>query len=320
MNYENADNILVVTIGIQMHGIVINGELDATTKIKYKNVRMLSKSGGLKAFETCTAYEYFLLSNLNELFRKNLELSTFDIISNAKSGVFLGDIPFDKLLTTSNENLQGVYLISIHKGRKLIYPNETNITETINLLDTSDLYKLASQFGSVVPRLNDLSTPLPSSKIYEAEEDRIEQNSSMSYEEKENKIKEIRKQFHSAINKWSLTMNNSETQIQSIKLSVLVELVKILINEPCVINLLDYSCTSYPDYKYTDTENWSMPTTHADIETGVPYPNLGGRKRKVSRKKYSKKRVGIYNKIKYVRKNKTNRKCKKNSKNKKNRK
>ena len=70
--------------------------------------------------------------------------------------------------------------------------------------------------------------------------------------------------------------------IQNLKLSVLVEIIKILIKEPCVINLLDYSCSSMPDYKYTDTENWTMPSSHADIETGVPYPNLGGRKRKTN--------------------------------------
>ena len=288
MSYENADNMLVVTIGIQMHGKVINGDLDEETQRKFKNVRLLSKSGGLKDFETCTAYEYFLSSNLNELFRKNLETSTYEIISNAKSGLFLGDIPFDKLLTTQNERFQGIYLISIHKGRKLIYPNESNNNITINLLDISDLEKLADSFGSEVPKLRDFSTPLPSSKIYQREEEMVQQNTSIPNEEKEKKIKEIKHQFYNAINNWSLTLNNSETLIQNLKLSVLVEIIKILIKEPCVINLLDYSCSSMPDYKYTDTENWTMPSSHSDIETGVPYPNLGGRKRKTNKKKYNK--------------------------------
>lgn len=297
-SYKNTDNMLVVTIGIQMHGTVITGDLDEETRFKFNNTRLLSKSGVLKEFETCVLFEYIFSDSLNNIFRKNIETSTYDMLSNAKTGIFLGDIPFDKLITTDNERNQGVYLTSIHKGRELIYPNQYEKNIKIDLLDISDLNKLANDFGSEVPRLSDLSTPLPSSKIYKLEEERIEQDASMTDTEKETKIKQIKRQFYDAIKNWSLTLNSSETKIQSIKLSVLVEMIKIIIGQPCVINLLDFSCSGLPDYKYTDTENWTMPTTHADIESGVPYPNLGGRK------KYSKKRNVTMKKVKRVKKQK----------------
>jgi hypothetical protein len=231
------------------------------------------------------------------------------MISNI-NGLFLADISFDKLLTTGDNWFQGIFLVSIHKGKKLIYPNPSNITETINLLDINDLHNLANEFGTEIPKLQDFSTPLPVSLIYREEEKRIEENTSIPADEKEKKIKEIREQFHSAINKWSLTLDKSQQKIQSIKLSVLVEILKIIINQPCLINLLDYSCSLLPQYKYTDTDNWSMPDRSDDIETGVN-PGLGGRKRKVSKKKYTKKRVGFYKKIKQ---NKTNTRKKTNKK------
>jgi hypothetical protein len=237
------------------------------------------------------------------------------MISNI-NGLFLADISFDKLLTTDDNWFQGIFLVSIHKGKKLIYPNASNATETINLLDISNLKKLADEFGTEVPKLQGFSTSLPNSLIYIKEEKRIEEDTSIPTDEKEIKIKEIRDQLYSYINKWSLTLNNLETKIQSIKLSVLVEILKIIINQPCIINLLDYSCSSLPEYKYTDTSNWTMPDRSDDIETGVN-PGLGGRKRKVFKKKYTKKRVGFYKKIKQIRKNKTNKKKRIKIKNKK---
>ena len=179
------ENMLVVTIGIQMHGVVISGELDLDTKGKFTNVRMLSKAGKFTHYETCRTFEFSFLSIMNNYFRKNLESSTYDIMSSVKTGVFLGNISFDKLLTTDNDWFQGIYLISVHKGRKLIYPNEPTSNEIINLLDISDLHKLANVFVSEVPRIQDLSTPLPSSKIYIDEEKMVQQDSSISKNDKE---------------------------------------------------------------------------------------------------------------------------------------
>lgn len=83
---ETKENMLVVTIGIQMHGTTIEGNLDAETKRNFKNVRLLLKSGGLNPFHTCMFHQYFFSSNLNEIFRKNLDLSTYEIMRKATSG------------------------------------------------------------------------------------------------------------------------------------------------------------------------------------------------------------------------------------------
>lgn len=56
-----------------------------------------------------------------------------------------------------------------------------------------------------------------------------------------------------------------------------------------VINLLDYSCSVLPEYKYTDIDNWTIPITPDDIKPEVSYPYLGGKRRSKKRKHKSAK-------------------------------
>lgn len=302
---EESD-MLVVTIGIQMHGAVINPHLDDETIELFKNVRLHSMSCGFKDYETSPLYQWTFPSAINDIFRKDIETSTYDIITSPKSrGIFFGNITFDKMFSTEKENYLGIYLASIHENRKLIFPKPTT-NEYINLLKMEHLQEVAKHFRTktaITRRLQDLSTPFPSSTIYREEEDLIKNNEMLSAEEKQKKIKETQQQFYNIITKWQLTTDDYGN-IESIKLSTLVEMIKTLIKKPCVINILDYSCSSLLTYQYTDFGNLGMPSRSDDIESGIN-TGYGGRtyhkkkkhsylrrdyKKKTLRKKYTENR------------------------------
>jgi hypothetical protein len=194
-------------------------------------------------------------------------------------------VPFDKLITTSNQFGQGIYLVSIHENKKLVYPLNKNMN--INLFDIGYMSNVADLFESSIPIILDDSTPLPNSSIYKEEERWIRTNPHFSKDEKKEKIQQTKEQFHNAIRNWNVTMGNGN-RIESVKLSYFITLIKKIINRHCVINVLDYSCNEKPEYEFTNTENWTMPESSGDIESGVPCMNLGGglqRKRKSKNKK-----------------------------------
>jgi hypothetical protein len=275
------EDILVVTIAIIAHGVITDSIIDDDPSI-FENVRYFSKAGGMKPVETCLLEEYILPSRLNEIFRKDLKKSTYKMINGMLeqkqgSGLFLENVPFDKLLTTSNQLNQGIYLVSIHANKKLVYPLKKNMN--INLFDIGYMSNVADFFESSMPIILDESTPLPSSSIYREEERWIRTNPHFSKDEKKEKIQQTKKQFHNALRNWNLTMGN-HSAIESVKLSYFIDLIKKIINRPCVINLLDYSCNEKPKYEFTNTENWTMPDISGDIESGFPCMNLGGRSQK----------------------------------------
>ena len=79
------------------------------------------------------------------------------------------------------------------------------------------------------------------------------------------------------------------------KLSVLVELIKIIIGQKCVINLLDYSCNSASIYIPKEQNLSSKYIVPDDIEQGNKKwggNNKCSKNKKCSRKKYKKYKKG----------------------------
>lgn len=311
MNTLNTNDILVVTIVIQMHGTVITYDLTPEIADVFDNVRLLCKAGGLKEYVSGQTglpgitEEFMLTTNLREIFGKDLEKSTFDIIKDARSGLLIGNITFDKTLSRSSGSnwdytnlLQGIYLLSIHKGKKLIYPKPNE--KVINLLKIGDLERLAYFFNSKVPKLEDISIPFPNQKIYIEEENIVNNDRKLSETEKEEKIEKIREQFMNFLYKWDLTLNNNGN-IEEIKLSYLVKLVKEILGDQIVINLLDYSCNSPTSYiSKKQTSKYAMDQQY-DIEKGFLNSEYGGRKNKIRKT----------TKIKMKRQNRKNKRTKK---------
>ncbi len=290
--------MLVVTIVIQMHGTVITYNLNSETSNIFDNTRLLCKAGGLQEYESGQFEEIMLVKNLREIFGQDLERSTYDIIKNAKSGLLIGNITFDKTLSTKSGDFsdhffkyfQGIYLLSIHQKGKLIYPNPNE--KVINLLKVDDLQRLASFLETDVPDLQEDNIPFPNQEIYIEEENMVNNDSTLSKDVKKQKIEEIREQFMKLIYNWDLTLDE-RGNIKDIKLSYLVKLIKKMMGEQIIINLLDYSCnapTSYISKKQTS----QYAIQEDDIEMGNTNQKYGGKKKtrhQRSKKKQTRKRT-----------------------------
>lgn len=309
---ENKDDMLIITIAIQAHGKVITYKLDSGTANIFENVRLLCKAGGFNDYFSSTAEELMLVGSLSNYFRKDIETTTYDIINQTKTGKVIGNITFDKTLSiyTNEQNMfdrfnpmtyiQGIYLLSIHKGRRMIYPSNMR-DKTINFMNVNDLNRLSSVFNTMVPNIADMSTPFPSQKIYIDEENMVKNNKDIPENEKKERIDQIRRQYYNNISQWKLTLDNNK--ITTIKLSVLVELIKIIIGKPCFINLLDYSCNSASIYIPKEQNLSSKYMIPDDIEQGN---KKWGGSNKCSGTKYTKGK-----KSKKIKKGKKGKKSKK---------
>jgi hypothetical protein len=309
----NTNNMLVVTIVIQMHGTVITYDLNSKTANIFDNTRLLCKAGGLQEYISGQSglpgitEEFMLVKNLREIFGKDIDRSTYDIIKDKKSGLLIGNITFDKSLSTKSGDfvdpfkyLQGIYLLSIHQGSKLIYPNQNE--KVINLLKVEDLQRLSTFLKTDVPDLQEDNIPFPNQEIYIEEENRINKDSRLSEDVKKQKIEKIREQFMKLIYNWDLTLD-SNGNIEDIKLSYLVKLIKKIIGEQIIINLLDYSCnapTSYISKKQTP----QYAIQEYDEESGISInPKYGGKK-KTRRQRRKKRQPKKSSKFKVTKKQK----------------
>ena len=166
-----------------------------------------------------------------------------------------------------------------------MYPRDKRV---INLLNLSDLKFLAKMFGTRVPKIADLSTILPDPKIYIEEENKVEEE---NLPDKIERIQQIRRQFYNNLYKWQLTLKGNN--IVSIKLSTLVELVKVIVGRDCFINLLDFSCNSPTIYIPKEQETLKQyALKEGDIEMGITKLLEGGRRRRTKKKrKFGKKTV-----------------------------
>ena len=312
---------LIVTIAIQMHGVVFTHELTNDNIRTFENVRLLCGAGGFNTYESTLLDDTVMFRNLRNYFAHDIDesSSTFDMMNESRKGMLIGNVTFDKILSTTTGNsglfgylmpstyIEGVYLISIHRGKKLIYPTTPN--DFINLIYVDDLNKLANLFSTKIPDIEKLSSDFPNVTKYFAEEKTLQKNNNIAEDVKIAKIDHIRKELFNILSMWNLTMNSSKKKIEIIKLSYLVELIKNLISNDCVLNVLDYSCNNTSSYIPKDQQHNIQYAMKYDIEQGIPNTKLGGknysikscRKKKRNQKRNKKK---TYKKRSYKNKNK----------------
>jgi hypothetical protein len=87
---ENNDDKLIITIVIQTHGQVTTYELDSKTAKIFENVMLLCKAGGFNDYTSNAFDELTLVGALSNYFRKDIETTTNDIISQTKKGIVIG--------------------------------------------------------------------------------------------------------------------------------------------------------------------------------------------------------------------------------------
>ncbi len=289
---NNPDNFLVLTILIQMHGKVFDLELTPKKARIFDDVRLLCGAKDFVDYESTAGAELTRVSWLKQYFTHDLNESTYDMLKKAQSGSLIDNITYDKTLSSVIDEptwmdrispitrVQGIYLLSIHKGRKLVYPKEDK--ELFNFLNIEDLNKLALKFGTEVPQIIHESTPLPNQKMYIDEEYIVKNDVSLETKEKEKRIQDIKNQFYRNLHNWQLTVEGNK--ILSIKLSTLVDLVKRIIDRPCFINLLDYSCNSISNYIPQTQKTLAKYAFQTDIESGTANTTFGGKKKRRHRR------------------------------------
>ena len=87
----------IVTIAIQTHGKVIDLNLSPDKVKLFENVRLFSLAGGFRNTTTTIAQDEFVLLKVKEMFQRDIDGSTFDLMntyseySRPKYRKFLGD-------------------------------------------------------------------------------------------------------------------------------------------------------------------------------------------------------------------------------------
>ena len=201
----------------------------------------------------------------------------------------------DKLLDLINPEFNGIFIVSVHEKinndeYKLIYPYDSSQFGTnLNLLKTNDLMGFARLFNNqnIIHSLIKETTTLPTNE-YTSIYEKLMNNKTISEYERKQRLDQINQEYYEILQQWNVTMKNSQ-EIQAIKMSYLVDIIKQIVGPKCKINILDYSCNSItrsipeadlPNAKYlvtSDAENPSMK-------------NWGGKKEKGGRKQTKNKK------------------------------
>lgn len=77
---SNPDDLLVLTIVIQMHGKVMNFDLNPRETNIFENVRLFCKVGDFVDYETTPINELILIRSLQQYFTKDSYKSTYSIL------------------------------------------------------------------------------------------------------------------------------------------------------------------------------------------------------------------------------------------------
>lgn len=318
----------IVTLAIQMHGTVINLDLLPETMKIFENVRLFSKAGDFDLVVSSDLSERHILYKVNEMFQKDLTIPTVEIIneyteySKPKYKNFLThfnelnetrsknvcrqfeNITYDKSLSAADSyedsgvfeciinhlmpTFQGFFVVSVHEKTgensfTLLYPKKTD-KQNLNLLLLNDFTKFANIFGSELPDLREYSNILPSYKHFID----LENDNTLTRQQKEIRIEELKQQFFRLLSGWNLTMKGNK--IETIKLSVMVDFIKHIVGPSCKINLLDYSCNAVSMFVPKNQLLNKQYMIENDIEQGYS-KNWGGKRRsKKHHKKYRKTR------------------------------
>jgi hypothetical protein len=255
--------------------VEIINEYAELSKPKYKNY--LSYQGDLnekRSQNICRQFE-------NITYDKSLSAADDD----EDSGFF--ECVMNRLLP----RFQGFFVVSIHEKTgensfTLLYPKEKSDKQNLNLLLVDDFQKFANIFGSEIPDLRDYSNILPSYKEFIDVDKKIENDPSLTKEQKEARIEELKQQFFRLLGGWNLTMRGNK--IETIKLSVMIDFIKHIVGPLCKINLLDYSCNGVSMFVPKNQLPNKQYMIENDIEQGYS-KNWGGRRRTKRHHKKNKK-------------------------------
>lgn len=313
----------IVTLAIQMHGIVINLDLSTETSRIFENVRVFSKAGDFDQVLTNDLAERHILYKVNEMFQRDLTAPTVELIneyveySQPKYRNYLeyqgqlnekrsenvcrqfGNIFYDKSLSSADidedsgyleclidrflPNFSGFFVVSVHEK---IGENNFQLLYPKQKSDKTNLNLLLVDDFKKFADIFD--TALPDLKEYStilpSYKDFINEDNS-----------NLKQQFFRILNGWDLTLKGDK--IESIKLSTMVDFVKRIVGPSCKINLFDYSCNGVSMFVPKDQLSNKQYLIESYIEQGFP-KGWGGKKiikekrntRSKSKSKRSKKR------------------------------
>lgn len=192
-----------------------------------------------------------------------------------------------------------IILVSIHKKidsntLQLIYPSSSS-DKKINFLNIQDflffssLFNKAGIFDEIFKGLYQESSELISMNEYKKLVKEISQNKNFSEEEKYLLLNQMKKRVEEDIKTRNITIKGDN--IEYIRLSKLVEIIKLIVGTKCRLNIMDYSCNSiHPMLNIT-------PTIQAD-EKYSTY-KWGGKKRKTKIQGKNRRANKSYKKNKY---------------------
>lgn len=213
----------------------------------------------------------------------------------------------DKLLDLINPEFNGIFIVSVHEKinndeYKLIYPyDSTQFGTNLNLLKMNELIEFARLFNgeNIIHGLIQETTTLPT-KEYTVSYDTILKNKNITEYERKQMLNQMNREYYEILQQWNVTMKNSQ-EIQAIKMSYLVDIIKQIVGPNCKVNILDYSCNSIsrsipeadlPNIKYlvpSDVENPGSKSWGGKKEKGGEKENGGRKKTKKKRRSKRKK-------------------------------
>ena len=201
----------------------------------------------------------------------------------------------DKLLDLINPEFNGIFIVSVHEkinndDFKLIYPyDSTQFGTNLNLLKINDLMEFSMLFNgkNIIHSLIKETTTLPTNE-YTSIYEKLMNNKTIPEYERKQMLDQINREYYEILQHWNVTVKNSQ-QIQAIKMSYLVDIIKQIVGPNCKINILDYSCNSItrsipeadlPNVKYLVPIDDENPASK----------NWGGKKLKKTKKKRTKRK------------------------------
>lgn len=221
------------------------------------------------------------------------------------------NITFDKSLSITDEDtdflncfinrflprFQGVFVVSIHEKNdennyELLYPILKTDKKNLNLFLLDDFKKFADIFRSELPDLRPYSSILPDPHLYLDDEKQIENDPILTIDEKHRQIEALRNEFYILLGKWKLTLIENGNKIESIKLSVMIDLIKQIVGPSCKINLFDYSCSSVTVFvpeTQRSAKQFMLSHDIDDPEQGISRHWGGKKSKKIKKTKRRKK-------------------------------
>jgi hypothetical protein len=230
-----------------------------------------------RVFENITVDKLYAVNNLLDSFSVSSVFEFLDsFIRRELSGIFLVSIHKKvdstyKFIGPFEGNLNLLEIKNLKKMAQLIYPlHNERLTKIMDYID--DLYLL----GKGVPLLDER-------KKYQKNLDIIYASKEFTEEEKTQLIQKEKSNFFHIIQHVQIEIYKN--YIYTIRLSLLVHLIKTIVGENCLINIADYSCNHITTDMPSEYTSYSKFMTPSDIENPPPYSRKWGGKKTKSRKR-----------------------------------